>query len=130
MAVLFGPRRALNGRKRRSPPPSRRADSDPTLFVVSAWNDNGLRGKVADKANIYRSGFFPGLGWLLSRRLWEEELQPKWPHEHWDHWMRDNAQRRNRDSVFPEVPRDYHAGRKGTFMDEYHHNRYFKVRGG
>ena len=22
--------------------------------------------------------------------------------------------------------RDYHAGRKGTFMDDFHHNRYFK----
>jgi len=28
--------------------------------------------------------------------------------------------------VFPEVNRDYHAGKKGTFMDDYHHNRYFK----
>jgi hypothetical protein len=28
--------------------------------------------------------------------------------------------------LFLKVNRDYHAGKKGTFMDDYHHNRYFK----
>ena len=27
---------------------------------------------------LYRSDFFPGLGWLLLRHVWLE-LQPKWP---------------------------------------------------
>jgi hypothetical protein len=39
--------------------------------------------------------------------------------------MRDAAQHRGRDVAYPEVPRDYHAGVKGTFMDSGTHNRYF-----
>ena len=27
---------------------------------------------------LYRSDFFPGLGWMLKKNLWEE-LKPKWP---------------------------------------------------
>jgi len=78
-------------------------ERDPTTFVLSAWNDNGLRGKVRDQGQLVRTGFFPGLGWLLSRRLWDEELRSKWPKEHWDHWMRDAKQHRGREAVFPEV---------------------------
>jgi hypothetical protein len=28
---------------------------------------------------LYRSDFFPGLGWMLTKSFWEE-LEPKWPH--------------------------------------------------
>ena len=27
---------------------------------------------------LYRSDFFPGLGWMLTKQVWEE-LEPKWP---------------------------------------------------
>jgi len=27
---------------------------------------------------LYRSDFFPGLGWMLARSTWDE-LSPKWP---------------------------------------------------
>lgn len=27
---------------------------------------------------LYRSDFFPGLGWMLSKSIWDE-LSPKWP---------------------------------------------------
>lgn len=33
---------------------------------------------------------------------------------------------RRRHRCWEQVCRDYHAGKKGTFMDDYHHNRYFK----
>uniref|UniRef100_A0A7S2DMU5 alpha-1,3-mannosyl-glycoprotein 2-beta-N-acetylglucosaminyltransferase n=1 Tax=Octactis speculum TaxID=3111310 RepID=A0A7S2DMU5_9STRA len=101
-------------------------ERDPTTFVVSAWNDNGLKDRVWDKARLCRTGFFPGLGWLLSRRLWTEELASRWPDQHWDHWMRSPAQHKGREAVYPEVNRDYHAGKKGTFMDAHHHDLYFK----
>jgi alpha-1,3-mannosyl-glycoprotein beta-1,2-N-acetylglucosaminyltransferase len=45
---------------------------------VSAWNDNGQNDHVSDASAIYRSSFFPGLGWMLHRRVWKE-LAPKWP---------------------------------------------------
>lgn len=105
---------------------ARALEMDPTLFVMSAWNDNGLRGNVRDRATLLRTGFFPGLGWLLPRRLYEDELERRWPSAHWDHWLRDPQQHKGRECLYPEVPRTYHAGKKGTFMDEYHHNRYFK----
>lgn len=41
---------------------------DPTLWCVSAWNDNGKAGLV-DEAHpelLYRTDFFPGLGWMLT----------------------------------------------------------------
>ena len=93
-------------------------ERDPSAFVVSAWNDNGLRGKVRDAGRLQRTGFFPGLGWMLSRRLYVDELEASWPKQHWDHWLRDPNQHKGRESIFPEVNRDYHAGRKGTFMDD------------
>jgi hypothetical protein len=100
-------------------------EADPTLWLASAWNDNGFDYLVADPFGLRRTRYFPGLGWLLPRRLFVEELSSKWPNSHWDHWMRDPGQHRNRDIIFPEIPRDYHAGVKGTFMDGNTHNRYF-----
>ncbi|KAL0174801.1 hypothetical protein M9458_030769, partial [Cirrhinus mrigala] len=70
--------------------------SDPTLWCVSAWNDNGREGFVdPGKASLlYRTDFFPGLGWMLTKDLWAE-LEPKWPASFWDDWMRHPDQRRD-----------------------------------
>ena len=35
--------------------------------AASAWNDNGIKSLVKDPRALYRSDFFPGLGWMLSR---------------------------------------------------------------
>ncbi|NWW47741.1 MGAT1 acetylglucosaminyltransferase, partial [Pedionomus torquatus] len=71
--------------------------ADPSLWCVSAWNDNGKEHLVdAGRAELlYRTDFFPGLGWLLLAELWEE-LEPKWPKAFWDDWMRQPEQRRGR----------------------------------
>lgn len=52
-------------------------DNDPTLFAVSAFNDNGHQ--VKDPKRLLRSDFFPGLGWMMTRELWKTELEVKWP---------------------------------------------------
>ena len=96
---------------------------DPTLWVISAWNDNGFNVNVRDPNRLKRTDFFPGLGWFIPRKLFKGELQKKWPKLHWDHWMRDDEQTKGRDALFPEVPRDYHMGVKGTFMDKKMHNQ-------
>lgn len=44
-------------------------------------------------ARLYRTDYFPGLGWMLTRRLWAE-LGPEWPEQNWDHWMRGEEARR------------------------------------
>jgi alpha-1,3-mannosyl-glycoprotein beta-1,2-N-acetylglucosaminyltransferase len=47
-------------------------ERDPTLWCVSAWSDNGMKDRVRDSGKVYRSDFFPGLGWMMPRRIWEE----------------------------------------------------------
>lgn len=78
-------------------------DVDTSVFAVSAWNDNGFHGKVRHPLSLLRTDFFPGLGWLLSRRLFMEELFPIWPDQHWDHWLRSAAINKGREIVYPEV---------------------------
>ncbi len=90
--------------------------NDPTLWCVSAWNDNGKSEVVENNAGLYsslplvdfcmfwlatvdflvifvgvkcchcvmcaellyRTDFFPGLGWMLEKRVWSV-LESKWP---------------------------------------------------
>ena len=70
---------------------------DPSLWCISAWNDNGKDALVANDPGtglsrglplltslspaaeaLFRSDFFPGLGWMLTKDLWNE-LEVKWP---------------------------------------------------
>jgi alpha-1,3-mannosyl-glycoprotein beta-1,2-N-acetylglucosaminyltransferase len=90
---------------------SRILDTDPTLLAVSAYNDNGHMAQNPHR--ILRSDFFPGLGWMMTRRLWNEELEAKWPNSYWDDWLREPAQRKNRHILRPEVSRTFHFGDKG-----------------
>ena len=101
-------------------------EKDSSVFIASAWNDNGFAGKVRDVHAVRRTDFFPGLGWLLPRKLYVEELEPQWPDNHWDHWLRSPAINKNREIVYPQVPRSFHNGIIGTFMDLNTHNRYFR----
>lgn len=78
-------------------------DEDAGTFVVSAWSDNGFKGKARDPLALRRTDYFPGLGWLLTRRLYKSELEANWPREHWDHWLRSAAVNKNREIVFPQV---------------------------
>uniref|UniRef100_A0A914WNW8 Alpha-1,3-mannosyl-glycoprotein 2-beta-N-acetylglucosaminyltransferase n=1 Tax=Plectus sambesii TaxID=2011161 RepID=A0A914WNW8_9BILA len=80
-------------------------DTDPTLWCVSAWNDNGKGDKIEDNSELlYRTDFFPGLGWMLTDRLWTE-LAPIWPSSFWDDWLRLPEQRKDRACIRPEVSR-------------------------
>ncbi|KAI3718192.1 hypothetical protein L6452_19050 [Arctium lappa] len=53
-------------------------DKDKSIMAISSWNDNGQKQFVHDPYTLYRSDFFPGLGWMLSKPTWDE-LSPKWP---------------------------------------------------
>ncbi|KAM9777068.1 alpha-1,3-mannosyl-glycoprotein 2-beta-N-acetylglucosaminyltransferase b [Syngnathus typhle] len=98
--------------------------ADPTLWCVSAWNDNGREALVdpSKSALLHRTDFFPGLGWMLLKELWDE-LEPKWPSAFWDDWMRLPEQRKDRSCVRPEISRTITFGRKGVslgqFFDQY-----------
>lgn len=103
--------------------------ADTTIWCVSAWNDNGFRGLVgADPHQLLRTGWFPGLGWLLTRKLYKRELEPAWPKEHWDHWMRSERVYRTskgRECLYPSIPRTFHHGATGTFMNAALHDNFF-----
>ncbi|XP_068189045.1 alpha-1,3-mannosyl-glycoprotein 2-beta-N-acetylglucosaminyltransferase b [Antennarius striatus] len=104
--------------------------ADPSLWCVSAWNDNGRDALVDPSGSglLYRTDFFPGLGWMLLKEIWDE-LEPKWPSAFWDDWMRQPEQRKDRSCIRPEISRTITFGRKGVslgqFFDQY--LRYIKL---
>ncbi|XP_061631689.1 alpha-1,3-mannosyl-glycoprotein 2-beta-N-acetylglucosaminyltransferase a [Phyllopteryx taeniolatus] len=107
--------------------------SDLGLWCVSAWNDNGREGFVdpAGSLLLYRTDFFPGLGWMLLRELWEE-LEPKWPAAFWDDWMRQPEQRHGRQCIRPEISRTLTFGRQGVSLGQFYDKylRYIKLNSG
>lgn len=103
---------------------------DPSIFTVSAWNDLGYEHTSGDPTLIYRVQGMPGLGWMLRKQLFLEELEPRWPPVDkmwdWDMWLRLDEIRRGRDSLVPDVSRTYHFGSSGLNMNSFFHEKYFK----
>lgn len=89
--------------------------ADDSLWCVSAWNDNGKVSLVSPRSPhlLYRSDFFPGLGWMLTKEVWQE-LEPKWPKAYWDDWIRQPDQRKNRACIRPELSRTRTFGKIGV----------------
>ncbi|XP_073981724.1 alpha-1,3-mannosyl-glycoprotein 2-beta-N-acetylglucosaminyltransferase-like [Rhodnius prolixus] len=88
---------------------------DPTLWCVSAWNDNGKVDLIdTDSPDLlHRTDFFPGLGWMLTKNTWKE-LASKWPSSYWDDWIRQPEQRKGRACIRPEVSRTRTFGKIGV----------------
>ncbi|CAM0910991.1 unnamed protein product [Alopecurus aequalis] len=93
-------------------------DNDKTIMAVSSWNDNGQRQFVNDPKALYRSDFFPGLGWMLTKPTWME-LSPKWPKAYWDDWVRLKEVHKDRQFIRPEVCRTYNFGEHGSSMGQF-----------
>lgn len=93
-------------------------DSDKTIMAVSSWNDNGQKQYVHDPKILYRSDFFPGLGWMLTKSTWDE-LSPKWPKAYWDDWLRLQENHKGRQFIRPEVCRTYNFGEHGSSMGQF-----------
>lgn len=87
--------------------------TDKSLYCISAWNDNGKQQYISDPEAVYRSDFFPGLGWMMTKEVWQE-LGPKWPAGFWDDWIRAPEQRRDRACIRPEISRTYTFGKMGA----------------
>ena len=98
---------------------------DSSLWCVSAWNDNGKKGNIDERRPdlLYRTDFFGGLGWMMTKDLWKNELMAKWPKSYWDDWMRQPAQRKNRACIRPEISRTKTFGKvgvsNGLFFDKH-----------
>merc|ERR1719206_442281 len=89
--------------------------ADKTLWCVSAWNDNGKTGLINETTPelLYRTDFFPGLGWMMTKDLWNE-IMVKWPKSYWDDWMREPQHRKGRSCIRPEVSRTKTFGKIGV----------------
>lgn len=102
-------------------------DADPKLYAVSAFSDNGRPPHAVDKKRLLRSDFFPGLGWMMTRSLWEEFGEQGWaPNGYWDDWLREPDIRKGRQVIRPEVSRTFHFGEQGgvsgNIFGRYHNN--------
>ncbi|TNN20612.1 Alpha-1, 3-mannosyl-glycoprotein 2-beta-N-acetylglucosaminyltransferase isoform 2 [Schistosoma japonicum] len=103
---------------------------DNTLFCVSAFNDNG-RIHLIDVTRpdlLYRTDFFPGLGWMLLREFWLE-IREGWPDVYWDEYMRKSYVRKGRACIRPEISRSITFGRIGISQGQYFdsHLKYIKL---
>ncbi|XP_027356683.1 alpha-1,3-mannosyl-glycoprotein 2-beta-N-acetylglucosaminyltransferase isoform X3 [Abrus precatorius] len=93
-------------------------DKDKSIMAVSSWNDNGQKQFVHDPYELYRSDFFPGLGWMLAKSTWDE-LSPKWPKAYWDDWLRLKENHKGRQFIRPEVCRTYNFGEHGSSLGQF-----------
>lgn len=93
-------------------------DNDKTIMAVSSWNDNGQKQFVNDPKALYRSDFFPGLGWMLTKSTWIE-LSPKWPKAYWDDWVRLKEVHGHRQFIRPEICRTYNFGKHGSSLGQF-----------
>uniref|UniRef100_A0A023EZ29 Protein O-linked-mannose beta-1,2-N-acetylglucosaminyltransferase n=1 Tax=Triatoma infestans TaxID=30076 RepID=A0A023EZ29_TRIIF len=105
-------------------------EMDSSIYCISAWNDLGYEETSSNVSTLLRVETMPGLGWLLSRILYKNELEAKWPTPEkmwdWDMWMRMSEIRKGRECVIPEVSRTFHFGASGINMNSYFQDRYFK----
>ncbi|KAJ1519905.1 hypothetical protein ONE63_004143 [Megalurothrips usitatus] len=105
-------------------------DEDPSLYCISAWNDQGYEHTSDDPSRLYRIETMPGLGWVLKKSIYKDELEPNWPAPEkkwdWDMWMRMPEVRKGRECVVPDVSRTYHFGSSGLNMNSYFQEVYFK----
>ena len=105
-------------------------DIDSSLYCISAWNDQGYEHSSEDETLLYRVETMPGLGWMLKRSLFKNELEMQWPDPEqqwdWDMWMRHKDIRKGRECIIPDVSRTYHFGETGVNMNSYFFKLYFK----
>lgn len=105
-------------------------EEDPSVYCISAWNDQGYSHSCKDPSLLYRVETMPGLGWLLKRKLYKGELESQWPTPEklwdWDMWLRTNHIRKNRECIIPDISRTYHFGSRGLNMNPYFQDVYFK----
>lgn len=103
-----------------------------SVVAASAWNDNGRAAKVPMEATL--TSFFPGLGWVLSRVLWQR-LAPQWPASvsaenpapvvtGWDYWLRIQFLMNDWQTIVPTTPRTRHASIGANVNHEQNTNLY------
>ena len=67
---------------------------------------------------------------VLSRRLFKDELEKKWPgpdqpHD-WDMWMRMDFNKKGRECIIPDISRTFHFGAKGLNIWKFYARNLFR----
>jgi beta-1,2-N-acetylglucosaminyltransferase len=96
-------------------------EGDDNIFCVSAWNDNGFEHLELREDRVFRTDFFPGLGWMIHRSVWCDVLRPAWPSRFGNHvydmWIRyDSPLAFHGECIAPQVSRTHHIARYGTHV--------------
>lgn len=108
---------------------ARLLDDDVTLYCISAWNDNSYRHSSADPALLYRTSYFPGLGWMMKKSILIDEMMPAWKPTwtswDWDMWFRTEDVALYRECVVPDVSRTYHFAYLGGHVYSYLQFQYY-----
>lgn len=86
--------------------------NDTSLLCISAFNSAGMKGLVSDNKALLRTDVFPGLGWMMTRAVFDG-LKDNWPAIYWDEYFRYEA-RKGRTCIIPEVSRSRTFGIKGS----------------
>ena len=88
--------------------------NDPSLYCVSAVNDNGQAPFIQDPSTstpfcsltalLYRSDYFAAGSYLVTSQLWSE-ISNAWKLKFWMHWIRSDEIRKERACIRPEISR-------------------------
>ena len=91
--------RAFDGAVRASvSEPALANKSTPAATVLAL---QAVENASADPRLLTRTDYFPGLGWMIEKRTWDE-LRGRWPARPttgWDHWFRLSTTSRGRECV-------------------------------
>ncbi|KNB42357.1 alpha-mannosyl-glycoprotein 2-beta-n-acetylglucosaminyltransferase [Blastocystis sp. subtype 4] len=77
---------------------------DPSVYAISAYNDNGQDSFILDNTLVLRSDFFTGGAWMLTSTEWNA-IRNEWPDGYWNDWMHQSNLFLHRACIRPEVSR-------------------------
>lgn len=96
---------------------------DPSVYAISAYNDNGKEHLVFDNSTFssfpsplalaLRSDYFTAGAWMIKYTEWNR-IQPSWPDIYWLEWMRESSLFADRVCIRPEVSRVVTFGESGV----------------
>ena len=95
--------------------------SSESLWCISGWNDNGIGIFTWRENRLFRTDFYPGLGWMTHKSRWLASLRNEWPSSvsghNYDVWLRNDSSLKQLDCISPEVSRTHHVAKYGTHVN-------------